>query len=166
MNMRVPSRSHHPALQRIRALSFLLDNAIKIPGTRFRIGLDPIVGLLVGGGDAAGVILSSYIVLEAARLGLPRQVLLTMLGNLITDLVGGSVPIVGDLFDAGWKANTRNLKLIEESIAVNSDRAQPPDRLFLALVILVLGGIVAIAVSLAVLLFNWRSTLFSNWFRS
>jgi hypothetical protein len=163
MSTRVPSRHHHSALQRIRTLSFLLDNAIKIPGTRYRIGLDPIVGLLVGGGDVAGVILSAYIVLEAARLGLPRRVLLQMLNNLILDAVGGSIPLLGDLFDASWKANARNLKLIEAEIAANSDRAQPADRLFLSLMMVVLLGIVAITVGLAVLLFNLRGNLFFNW---
>ncbi|HEY9655881.1 MAG TPA: DUF4112 domain-containing protein, partial [Crinalium sp.] len=76
---------NHPALRRVRTVSRLLDNAIPIPGTRFRLGLDPVLGLLPGAGDFVGAALSVYIVIEAARFGLPRKTLVQMVTNLVLD---------------------------------------------------------------------------------
>lgn len=90
-----------------------MDGALGVPGTRFRIGLDPLLGLIPGVGDLAGAALSGYIVTIAARLGAPPSVLVRMLGNVAVDMLIGAIPGVGDLFDFGWKANTRNLALIE-----------------------------------------------------
>ena len=90
-----------------------MDGAVGVPGTRFRIGLDPLLGLIPGVGDLAGAALSGYIVTIAARLGAPPSVLARMLGNVAVDMLIGAIPGVGDLFDFGWKANTRNLALIE-----------------------------------------------------
>lgn len=101
-------------LTRIRAIANALDTAIAIPGTRFRIGLDPLLGLVPGLGDLIGAGLSGYIVLTGIRLGAPPAVVARMIANIMFDTVGGSVPIVGDLFDAAWKSNTRNLSLIEQ----------------------------------------------------
>lgn len=99
-------------LRRLDRLSQLLDNAFAIPGTRFRIGLDGIIGLIPGIGDAAGAVLSIYVILQAARLGLPVSTLLRMLGNVAIETVVGAVPIVGDIFDIVWKANIRNMALL------------------------------------------------------
>jgi len=99
-------------LRRLDRLSQLLDNAFAIPGTRFRIGLDGIIGLIPGIGDAAGAVLSIYVILQAARLGLPVSALLRMLGNVAIETVVGAVPIVGDIFDIVWKANIRNMALL------------------------------------------------------
>ncbi len=129
-------------------MSRLLDNAIPIPGTRFRLGLDPILGLLPGAGDFVGAALSVYIVIEAARFGLPRKTLVQMVSNLVLDSVGGSVPILGDVFDATWKANSRNLALLEAHVAT-PEPTKAADRRFvifivLALLLLLLGiGVVA-----------------------
>ena len=100
-------------LSRARALTRLLDSAARVPGTSMRFGLDPILGLVPGLGDVAGAALSGYVVLLASRLGAPTTVIVRMLGNVVIDTVGGTVPVIGDLFDAGWKANTRNLTLLE-----------------------------------------------------
>lgn len=83
-----------------------------MPGTNTRIGLDPILGLLPGIGDFLAAVLSSYIVVAAARLGAPRPVLARMLINLGVDTLVGVVPLLGDLFDVGWKANMRNAALL------------------------------------------------------
>ncbi|MEQ9551011.1 MAG: DUF4112 domain-containing protein [Coleofasciculus sp. G3-WIS-01] len=100
-------------LRRLRRLSHLLDNAIPIPGTPWRIGLDPLLGLLPGAGDFLGTAFSAYIVLEAARIGMPRSLLGQMVINILLDTVIGSVPIVGDIADATWKANAKNIALLE-----------------------------------------------------
>jgi hypothetical protein len=99
-------------LQRLRSFSWLLDSSIPIG--RWRIGLDPILGLLPGVGDWAGAVASMYLLYEGARLGLPKHVLFRMAGNVLVETVVGGVPVVGDIFDAAWKANTRNLRLVEE----------------------------------------------------
>lgn len=100
-------------LRRLRRLSHLLDNAIPIPGTPWRVGLDPLLGLLPGAGDFLGTAFSAYIVLEAARIGIPRSLLGQMVMNILLDTVIGSVPIVGDIADATWKANSKNIALLE-----------------------------------------------------
>ncbi len=103
-------------LNRIRRLSRLMDTAIGIPGTRFRIGLDPIIGLIPGAGDLVSTSFSAYIIFLAARFGLPRQVLTQMIFNIALEAVVGSVPLVGDLFDAAYKSNIRNLNLLERHL--------------------------------------------------
>lgn len=103
-------------LNRLRRLSFLLDNAIGIPGTRFRFGLDPIIGLIPGGGDTAGLILSSFIVLEAAKMGASKSLLGQMAWNILLETLVGSVPVAGDVFDAAWKSNVKNIELLENHL--------------------------------------------------
>ena len=99
-------------MRRLDALSRLLDSAFSIPGTRFRIGLDGLLGLIPGIGDSLGAALSAYIIVEAARLGAPRRLLLRMIGNVAVEGIVGAVPIVGDVFDIVWKANVRNVALL------------------------------------------------------
>jgi hypothetical protein len=98
----------------LERLVFLLDQALGIPGTRWRIGLDGIAGLLFpGAGDAAGALVSAALVFLAARQGLPRVVIGRMVFNVAVDALIGAIPLLGDLFDFAWKANTRNLQLLE-----------------------------------------------------
>lgn len=103
-------------LARARTLTNLLDTAVRVPGTSFRFGLDPVLGLVPGLGDVAGAALGGYVVLLASQLGAPSAVLVRMLGNIAIDTVGGTLPVVGDLFDAGWKSNSRNLALLERHL--------------------------------------------------
>ena len=103
-------------LARARTLTNLLDNAVRVPGTSMRFGLDPVLGLIPGLGDIAGAALSGYVVLLASQLGAPTAVIVRMLGNVVIDTVGGTLPVIGDLFDAGWKSNSRNLALLERHL--------------------------------------------------
>ena len=105
-----------PRVRHLDTLGYLLDDSIPIPGTGLRVGLDAVIGLIPGVGDIAGVVLSSWIVLQAARLGVGAAVLARMLLNLVIDGVVGAVPRLGDLFDAGWKANDRNLRLLHRAL--------------------------------------------------
>jgi uncharacterized protein DUF4112 len=104
-------------LKRIRLLSRLLDEQFRIPGTAYRVGLDGLLGLIPGVGDAAGMLLSAYILYEAMRLGAPRTVLLRMIANIGIDTVGGAIPVVGDIFDVAWKANKKNAALLHAYLA-------------------------------------------------
>jgi hypothetical protein len=97
----------------LRHLAWLLDSSIRIPGTRFSIGVDALLGLLPVAGDALGVLLSSYILLEAARLGAPKALLYRMAFNVAVEGLVGMVPLAGDVFDAAWKANQKNVQLLE-----------------------------------------------------
>jgi len=103
-------------VQRLQRLARLWDAAIRVPGG-IAIGLDPLVGLVPGVGDAVGALVSGYIVLEAARLGVPAVTLLRMLLNVAIDALVGSIPVAGDLFDVAWKANLKNVGLIEHHLA-------------------------------------------------
>jgi Domain of unknown function (DUF4112) len=148
------SQSTHPhqsTLDRLRALTHVMDNAIVIPGTEIRFGLDPILGLLPGGGDLLGSVLSVYLVFECIRLGLPKATLGRMLSNVLVDTVVGTVPVAGDLFDVGWKANSRNLKLLEAHLNDPTPQAAA-DKKFIVLIILGLIGILAIAMCLTTFL--------------
>lgn len=98
---------------RYRALGELLDNAFRIPGTQIRFGLDPLIGLIPGVGDALGAGISGYLIVAAARHGAPRSVLFRMLVNVAVDLLLGLTPLVGDALDVGWRANARNARLLE-----------------------------------------------------
>lgn len=104
------------ALKRVRSVSRLLDEAVRIPGTDVRIGIDPILSILPVAGDAAGAVLSLYPIVEAYRLGVPKRTLLLMLSLVAVDAVIGSVPILGSVFDALWKANQWNYRLIERQL--------------------------------------------------
>jgi hypothetical protein len=103
-------------LNRIRQLSRLMDTSVGIPGTRFRFGLDPIIGLLPGGGDLISTAFSAYIIFLATRFGIPRQDLAKMIFNVGLEAVVGTVPLVGDLFDAFYKSNIRNLAILEKHL--------------------------------------------------
>ena len=98
----------------VRRLAWLLDELIRIPGTNRRVGLDAVLGLLPAGGDLAGGVLSAYTIVAAHRLGAGPAVILRMGLNVLIDTVIGTVPLLGDLFDAGWKANTRNVALLDQ----------------------------------------------------
>lgn len=99
-----------------RRLARVLDSAVKIPGTKVRFGADAVLGLIPGLGDVAGAALAGYLVLLAQRLGAPRTVILRMLANVAIDTVGGTIPIVGDLFDVAYKSNLRNVELLERAL--------------------------------------------------
>jgi hypothetical protein len=101
----------------LRQLARLLDAAVRIPGTNIRFGLDAVLGLIPGAGDIVGGVLSAFIVVQAANLGAPRSVLARMVMNVAVDSIVGAVPILGDLFDVGWKSNTRNMELLERYVA-------------------------------------------------
>ena len=138
-----------PAVARAKGLARVLDDLIRIPGTNIGIGLDPIIGLIPGVGDMAGGLLSTYILAVAARQGVPTSVLLRMLGNLAVDSLVGVVPVVGDLFDFGVKANRRNVDLLERYL-LTPGQTKAASRGVVAVVLLAALGIVVGVIALGV----------------
>ena len=122
----------------------LLDSGIRIPGTQLRFGLDPLIGLIPGAGDAAGAVLAGWILVEAIRLGASRATLVRIAGNIALDAGIGAVPLIGDIFDFAWKANVRNVALLERHLR-DPARAMRADRSFVAFVI---GGITVVTLAL------------------
>jgi Domain of unknown function (DUF4112) len=133
-------------LAHLRRFAHWLDDGIKLPVIPLRIGLDPIIGLVPGLGDAVGAILSAWILVEAARLGASRATLGRIVYNIALDAVGGAIPVAGDVFDVMWKANIRNVALLERQLA-DPARAGKADRRFVALLC---GGVLLLCGGLAV----------------
>ena len=142
---------------RVRSLARMLDSAIRIPGTGVTFGLDPVLGLFPGVGDLVGAVFSGYIVLTAARMGVPRSVLARMLLNLGTDTLVGSIPVLGDLFDVGFRANIRNSELLDKHLG-EPEATRRSSRIAIALTIVGLVVLAAVAVWIAILsvkALNW-----------
>lgn len=111
-----PTSREAAALNRVRRVSRLLDEAITVPGTDFRIGLDPILGVVPGAGDTVAAAISLYPIVEAYRFDVPRRSLAKMLLLISIDAVVGSVPVFGPVFDAFWKANEWNVRSLERHL--------------------------------------------------
>jgi hypothetical protein len=142
--------------RRVRVLARLLDNAITIPGTPWKIGFDPIIGLIPGIGDLIGAVLSGYIVLEAVRAEVPTLTLLRMLVNVGVDTLLGAVPAVGDVFDAAWKSNTMNVALLERHLSVSGDSPKKSHNLLGLTVIAAIVLVLILAAGLALGIFVAR----------
>ena len=140
--------------ERLARLAWLLDSSIPIPGTRFSIGLDALIGLVPVLGDALGVFLSSYIVREAAALGAPRSILARMAFNVALEGLIGMVPLAGDVFDAAYKANQRNVRLLNAWLEHPRDTQRASRAFALCLVAGVLGFLI-VACAAGFLLAKW-----------
>jgi hypothetical protein len=141
--------SEHEALERVRNLARLLDTSIPLPGG-FRVGWDAVLGLIPGLGDGAGALFSAYIVLQAVRLGASREVLVRMLGNVALEAAMGAVPLLGDVFDAAFKANVRNVRLLEGHLAAPGETRRA-SRAWVIGVVVVLFTVLSAAMVLTVL---------------
>jgi hypothetical protein len=104
-------------IHRLETLAHVLDDVFRVPGTRIRFGLDGVIGLIPGVGDAATGALAAYLALRARQLGLPAGVAVRMAANVGLDLAAGSIPVAGDLFDVAFKANRRNIELLKRELA-------------------------------------------------
>jgi hypothetical protein len=121
-------------LDGLRKVAQLLDSAFVVPGTSYRVGLDPILGLVPGLGDLVSPLFTIGILWQARELAIPRVVLLRMILNVAIDSLLGAVPVVGDLFDFAWKANIKNLALVERH-AQEERTASAGDWLFVGLTV-------------------------------
>lgn len=136
-------------LHHLRQISNLWDRAIGIPGTKWRIGLESLLGVLPIGGDAIGVVLSGYILWHAVQFNLPKSVLIRMVFNVAVDGIVGSVPFLGDLFDTTWKANTKNVNLLESYLQAPIAQPQKVDHGFVWLLFISLVLIAVILIAIA-----------------
>jgi hypothetical protein len=143
--------SKSSALKRIRFLTQVLDEAVPIPGTGRKVGLDPIIGVLTGGGDGVGMFMSAYILLESLRFGLPKATLVRMLSNVALDAIVGTIPFLGDIFDFVWGANSKNLRLLEAHLD-NPGLHTPADRKFAFLILVGLVAILSCAIGIGLLI--------------
>ncbi len=107
------------SLARITLVAKLMDSAFVVPGLNRRIGLDAVLGLVPGVGDAISAALASYIIWEARQLGLPRWKIARMIGNVAVDTALGAIPLAGDVFDVFFKANERNLRIIHDHLGTS-----------------------------------------------
>ena len=140
--------------KRLAKLAWLLDSSIKVPGTNFRIGLESLLGLVPGVGDVAGGAISCWIILQGAKLGVSRAVLARMGANVLVEVVVGAIPIFGDLFDMAYKANNRNVRLMEDYFAdPQTTRRKSAGGVAMAvlIIVLILAAIIAAFVGLVVL---------------
>ena len=148
----------HPdprTLDALRRWAVLLDSAFRVPGTRIRFGLDAIIGLVPGVGDISTPAFAALLLVQAVRMRLPLVVQARMVLNAALDMLLGLVPVLGDLVDIGWKANLRNLALLER----HANPGIPPARSDYIFVSLCIALLVIIAVA-PVLLLGW---LLSRW---
>jgi hypothetical protein len=134
-----------PRLARLRRLVRVWDEAVRVPGTRFAVGLDALVGLVPGLGDALGALVAGSVLFTALRAGVPAPVAVRMLLNIALDACVGAIPVAGDVFDAGFRANARNVALLEHWLAEPA-RAARGSRLALAAVAI---GALALVVAAA-----------------
>jgi hypothetical protein len=140
--------------KRLNWLAWLLDSSIRIPGTRFSVGLDALIGIFPIIGDLVGVLLSSYILTEASRMGAPKVLLLRMAFNVGVEGMAGSIPFVGDVFDAAWKANQRNVRLLNAWLDKPARTARSSRLFGLSLVVAVAAFLTLLGVG-AFLLLRW-----------
>ncbi len=130
-----------------RWLALVMDNFLKLPGTKFRFGLDPLMGLIPGLGDTGSTIISAMALLAAARRGLPKVLLARMSLNILINEIVGIIPIAGDAFSFWFKSNARNYELLKRHTG-SARRTSTSDWVFVALVLVALVAI--LLVSLAV----------------
>lgn len=152
-------------LKQVNQLAWLLDSSIRIPFLNYRIGLDPLIGLIPGLGDMAGMLLSSYIVLQAVRLGAPRAVLTRMVLNIGIEAAVGVVPVLGDIFDATFKANVRNVQLLSgllDGLPANQALKPLVSRWVIVGIVAALLGLLVLVSWAGVMVIWWLVSLLGN----
>jgi hypothetical protein len=148
-------------LEALRRWARIFDSAFRIPGTQITFGLDPILGLVPGLGDVASPVFSLFFIWHGMRLRVPKVVLARMVLNVVIDTGVGAIPVVGDLFDFGWKANAWNLALLERH-AMPGRLPTSADYLFVTLCVLVIVGVALLPILLLFALGAWLRLLFTQ----
>ena len=134
-------------LIRLKRLSERLDDTFTIPGTKYKIGIEALIGAVPIIGDLIGGILASYIMYSGMKMGAPPRIIARMAVNIAIDFAIGSIPIIGDLFDLVWKANRKNVELIEDA-TLDDKEEQKLNYLIITALILVLLGILLLILTM------------------
>ena len=150
-----PAPTDRPELEQLRRFAWILDSQFRVPGTNFRFGVDALVGLIPGFGDFAGAIASTAFLVQGLRIGAPKAVMGRMFANVVIETLVGAIPGLGDLFDASFKANQRNLRLLERLVA-EPEAAHHASRKFFVwmaiatLVLLLAVGVLAVVIGVMI----------------
>jgi hypothetical protein len=147
------------AERRIGRVTHALDELVKVPGTEFRFGVDPIIGLIPVVGDAMAAVVGGWVIAEAARFGIPRIVLLRMIVNLVVDLAIGLIPFIGDVFDFAIRSNSRNIGLFRRH-ALDPDASTRGEQAFFLGLFLLLVGIIWLTVKAVGAVWDFLTTTF------
>ena len=131
-------------------LAYIMDEVLRVPGTQFRFGLDPLIGLIPGIGDTSSALVSAFALVQAVRLGVPKVLLMRMALNILVNEVVGVVPVVGDAFSFWFKSNARNYEIIKTH-RLGSNTARKSDWLFVIGVLFFLVAVVVIGIALSFL---------------
>jgi hypothetical protein len=153
------------ALERLRSIAKLFDQAFPVPGTKWRFGIDALFGLVPGLGDIAGGIVAVYALRVARNLNAPPAIQLHMLSNIALDALVGMVPVLGDLFDFAFKAQTRNLALLDAYVATprkTASRSKWSLLLMSIAIVMVFATLTALGIWMLVILFHWLGSLFAG----
>jgi len=148
-----------PSLEGLERLAWLMDRAFKIPGTPIRVGLDAIIGLLPVGGDVVtGLVQAAIVVIAMTKYRVPKPVAARMALNVLLDIAVGSIPLVGDVFDVAFKANTRNLQLltgVAQQRMLNKPVATAPSVFYIVGIIAAIFGVLALVLIGFVTVIAW-----------
>lgn len=155
----VPPGQKKPKVVVASAIAWMMDEIIPIPGTKLKVGLDPLFGLLPGGGDLASSSISCVALLEAVRRGLPFRAVRQMSVNILLNAGVGSIPVVGDIFSVVFRSNSRNRDIIKANLDQALAEGREPSWWPVIFVLLFVGGVVAASIALNLFLWFW---LFSN----
>ena len=144
-----------------RWLAFVMDDFLRVPGTRIRFGLDPLIGLLPGLGDTSSALISAFALIQAARRGVPKILLARMSLNILINEIVGVVPVIGDAFSFWFKSNARNYQLLKHYSPASRD-ARRSDWIFVGGVLLALFLIVCAGLVVTMLLLQMLAKLASG----
>jgi hypothetical protein len=132
-------------------IAFIMDEVIRVPGTKFRFGLDPLIGLIPGIGDTSSALVSAFALIQAVRLGVPKILLMRMALNILVNEVIGVIPIIGDAFSFWFKSNARNYEIIKNH-RLGPSVARRSDWLFVVAVLVLLVVIVCAGIAISFLI--------------
>jgi hypothetical protein len=147
-----------------RQIARVMDNLIRVLGTNIGIGLDPILNLIPIAGDAAGTLMSAYLLVTGYRLGVPKRVLMRMMLNIGIDTVVGAIPFFGNIFDFVWKANAKNLHLLEQYTTAPQQTSHSSG-VFVGMMLVVLAGLLIGTLWVAGLLLSSLVEALNGYFR-
>ena len=134
-------------------LALIMDEFIRLPGTKFRFGLDPLIGLVPGLGDTSSALISAFALIQAARRGVPKIALVRISLNILINEIIGTIPLIGDAFSFWFKSNARNYEIIKAQ-AQSAGTSRRGDWIFVGAVLITLGVIVCCGLLVTLFLFR------------